>query len=393
MKSGPDLGRKLRLLYVVEGYTDIRFVTGLAGFSELTMLVPEKQFLESGLGERIEQAGVPVTVLRTGGGRLTFQIRSLVRLCRIAARFDVILSQEMLRGSLNANIAGRLRGVPVVTYTAMPPIEYFRCRLRRGRIGHLRALAGELLIRLLMTINGHLSARSLALGPYLHEIVETYSQRVGPNHYYGVDTDTFRPATSSEKLELRRKHGLPVDQPLVFLASRISHEKDPETALAACAILRREGIDLVLLNSSGGWKEFQALARREAGPETDSWVLARPAAHPVHEVADYFRAADVTVQASLEEGLGLSPLESLACETPVVATRVGGMARVLPPFAVLVPPRDPRSLAAGIRRALEKSADDVAMTRAGREFVSSQWSSELAFSELEKILSAVTIRR
>jgi glycosyltransferase involved in cell wall biosynthesis len=38
--------------------------------------------------------------------------------------------------------------------------------------------------------------------------------------------------------------------------------------------------------------------------------------HPITELADYMRAADALVQGSLEEGLGLSPLEALACEVP-----------------------------------------------------------------------------
>ncbi|MEO8217658.1 MAG: glycosyltransferase family 4 protein [Acidobacteriota bacterium] len=384
-----DRPRALKLLYLVEGYTDIRFVIGLSEISQLTMIVPERQYFDSGLAERVAQADVSVDVIRIRGGRAAFQVRSLATLLRIAGKFDVILSQEMLRGSLNANVAGRLRHVPVVTYMAMPPLQYFRCRTVHGPLGRLRSIMGELVIGALMTINGRLSSRSLALGPYLQDIVSKFSGRTGPNHYYGVDTTIFRPASKAERAGLRRLHDLPGERPLIFLASRISHEKDPKTALAACALLRKQGVDLVLLNLSGGWREFLELARSELGSDAESWVIARPAAHPILEVADYFRAADVTVQASLEEGLGLSPLESLACGTPVVATDVGGMGRVLPPYALLTPPRAVEAMASAIRRALARSPETEAMTQAGLQYVIANWSRDAAFSELKKTLRNV----
>lgn len=46
--------------------------------------------------------------------------------------------------------------------------------------------------------------------------------------------------------------------------------------------------------------------------DVDRWVIGGPAAHPMKDVADYFRCADVVAQASLAEGLGFSPLEALA---------------------------------------------------------------------------------
>ena len=46
------------------------------------------------------------------GGRLRFQLQSLRELWRQAGGCDLILSQEVLRGSLNANIIGLLRGFP-----------------------------------------------------------------------------------------------------------------------------------------------------------------------------------------------------------------------------------------------------------------------------------------
>jgi glycosyltransferase involved in cell wall biosynthesis len=120
--------------------------------------------------------------------------------------------------------------------------------------------------------------------------------------------------------------------------------------------------------------------------DASSWVLGRPAAHPMHELADYYRAADVLVQASLEEGLGLSPLEALACETPVVATDVGGMAAHLRDYAALTPRRDAEAMArallviAAVPHAARRQA------RRGREYVCGNWNRDLAFRALRRAL-------
>ena len=70
-----------------------------------------------------------------------------------------MLSQEVLRGSVNANLVGALRGVPVVTYMGIAPVEYFRCRRERRQIGPVKARPARRSIRAMMTVNGRLAAR------------------------------------------------------------------------------------------------------------------------------------------------------------------------------------------------------------------------------------------
>jgi hypothetical protein len=175
------------------------------------------------------------------------------------------------------------------------------------------------------------------MGPYLATVAAPFSRRVAIGRYYGVDVDLFRPATGEERAALRERLELPRDAFLIVLSSRVSHEKDPETVLQAVAFARARGLNAVLLNLGGGYREFQALAAGMGVPDAAEWVLGRPAAHPMKELADYYRAADVLVQGSLEEGLGFSPLEALACEVPTVASAVGGLAAHLGPVASLTP--------------------------------------------------------
>ena len=295
------------MLFLVEGFTDIRFVIGLSQICDLTMMTPARAYRESRLADRVAESGATLRVIEIHGGRLRFQIRSMRELWRHVSDCDLILSQELLRGSLNANVVGRLRRTPVVTYMGISPLEYFRCRRERRQIGPVVSWLGSTLIRTLVTINGRLASRCLAMGPYLREVASQWCARSEIGLYYGVDVEYFRPADADERVRLRTRLGLPHDKFLILLSSRISHEKDPETVLRAVALARGRGLDAVLLNLGGGHREFLALAARLGYVDRDaaSWLLARPAVHPMKELADYFRAADVLALASLAEGAGV----------------------------------------------------------------------------------------
>jgi len=379
----------MRVLFFVEGYTDIRFVVGLSEISDLTMAVPGREYHESGLKQRVEESGARLKVHEIAGGRLAFQARSLPFLWRAARQVDVILSQEVLRGSLNATIVGALRGVPVATYMGIAPVEYFRCRRERGQIGRLTSWAGETLIRTFMAVNGRLAARCLAMGPYLRDVAARSCARSEIGLYYGVDVERFRRADAQERAALRRRLGLPADKFLIILSSRISHEKDPETVLRAASIARERGLDLALLNLGGGFQQFLDLATTMGLRNAGDWVLGRAAAHPMKDLPEYFRAADALALASLAEGAAYSTLEALACETPVVATAVGGMAVQLSGFARLTPRRDAEAMARELLWVDRHSQEARAQARRGREYICREWSKEKAFSDLARILDEV----
>src|SRR5438445_226144 len=73
---GRSAGPNLRVLFFVKGFTDIRFVVGLSHICELTIAVPERTYVESGLKQRIVMSGAQVRVDEIPGNRLAFQVRS-----------------------------------------------------------------------------------------------------------------------------------------------------------------------------------------------------------------------------------------------------------------------------------------------------------------------------
>jgi glycosyltransferase involved in cell wall biosynthesis len=82
------------------------------------------------------------------------------------------------------------------------------------------------------------------------------------------------------------------------------------------------------------------------------------------QLAALMRGARCLVYPSLYEGFGLPVLEAMACGTPVVTSRGGATEEVAGGAAVLVDPRDPGAIAAGIEEAGGRRDELVA---AGRE--------------------------
>jgi len=380
--------KRLKVLFALEGFTDIRFLVGLSEICDLTVATPSRQYRESGLHDRLVQSGVNVKVHEIDGGRLRYQLASFAYLWKEVQQFDVVLSQEVLRGSLNSCLIGKLKRIPVLTYMCIAPVEYFRCRSERRECGAVKARIGEAVIRSLMWMNGKLAAGCIAMGPYLQRVAARSFGHVVNGLYYGVDTELYKPVNSADRERLRRELRLP-NKFLILLSSRISHEKDPETVLRAVALARSRGLDAVLINLGGGFERFLKLAKDLHLSDADAWVLGRPAAHPMHGLEKYYQAVDCLAQASLSEGAGMSPVEALACGTPAVCTAVGGLAEIPKGYARLVPRRDHVSMADEFLRVAAHREEARRQALDGRAFVKREWSRSKAFGDLANILASV----
>jgi teichuronic acid biosynthesis glycosyltransferase TuaC len=108
---------------------------------------------------------------------------------------------------------------------------------------------------------------------------------------------------------------------------------------------------------------------------------------PHADLARWFSAADVSVLATQSEGWPNVLLESLACGTPAVATRVGGTSEIVRDGqdGILVPYGDAPALGRALDRALDTRWDRAALVKRARAF---DWtdSVESALDELNQAL-------
>ena len=85
------------------------------------------------------------------------------------------------------------------------------------------------------------------------------------------------------------------------------------------------------------------------------------------ELAYYYSAADVFVTTPWYEPFGITPLEAMACATPVVGSAVGGIKTTVQEgiTGYLVPPRNPQALAERLALLHDDSAHARELGRQG----------------------------
>ncbi|MEU3609797.1 glycosyltransferase [Streptomyces sp. NPDC035033] len=101
---------------------------------------------------------------------------------------------------------------------------------------------------------------------------------------------------------------------------------------------------------------------------------------PHDETALYYSAADVTAVPSHYVPFGLVAVESMACGTPVVATRVGGLAWTVGDerLGSLVPPHDPDALAHALLTVLDRGREHyraACLEQVAARFTAGLWTS------------------
>jgi D-inositol-3-phosphate glycosyltransferase len=174
----------------------------------------------------------------------------------------------------------------------------------------------------------------------------------------GVDLEVFRPGEASVA---RTRLGVPPDAVVLLFVGRIQPLKAPDVLLRAAArllqtdpALRARLVVAVVGGPSGsGVEQPSALADLAASLGLADVVRFEPPA-PQDRLADWYRAATVTVVPSYSESFGLVALESQACGTPVIAAEVGGLRTAVRDgrSGLLVPGHRPEDYADAVRRLL-----------------------------------------
>ena len=173
----------------------------------------------------------------------------------------------------------------------------------------------------------------------------------------------FRPM---DREEARRRLGIPVDGAVIVSVGSLIEVKGHEHLIRALKILKDSGLRLEAYIVGEGHLKGR-LRDMIASLGLDGVTLVGPRPHG--EIPLWMNAADLFVLPSLWEGLPTVMLEALACGTPFVGTKVGGVPDVInEEVGILVEPGSAEELAEAIRRALERKWDRDSIARYGSQF-------------------------
>ena len=209
----------------------------------------------------------------------------------------------------------------------------------------------------------------------MHELVTLYDTdpskiEVIPS---AVDVDAFRPVP---KEQARAELGLDPDAWTVVYVGRMLPRKGIDNLVEGFARLaRRADVPVRLVIVGGETTEGNPMQTPEIRRLAEMAALFR-IRRLVHFTGKrdqtmlryYYSAADVAVTTPWYEPFGLTPLEAMACGTPVIGSDVGGIKFTVADgeTGFLVPPREPIALADRLQRLLSDRALARRMGRAAR---------------------------
>lgn len=238
------------------------------------------------------------------------------------------------------------------------PRQTPRVHLYHGTmVGNTRAQSGDMPVRerLRRTLSAGLTEAlcgrgadrvvcvSQAVAEEVHRYYRLHADAVIPN---GIDTDLFAPR---DMVGARDRLGLPTDGRYALFVGRLEHGKGSDLVLEGAS---RGGHELLIAGSTG------APGARHLGildPDT---------------LADAYAASDCVLLPTRYEGCSLVILEALACERPLLTTRVGWMRTLLyavPQYDVLCIEPEIQDIARRLRAL--PTIDSSGPSSAARSFV------------------------
>jgi starch synthase len=222
----------------------------------------------------------------------------------------------------------------------------------------------------------------------VHELYGVHLDRIAIIHN-GINLAQYKPTFNPQVLT---RLGIDPEIPYVLFVGRVTRQKGIIHLVNAIRSID-PGVQIVLCAGAPDTKEIgeeMKHAVEEARKLTANPIIWIAEMLPKDEIIPLYSHAAVFVCPSVYEPFGIINLEAMACETPVVASRVGGIPEVvIPDLTGLLVPIEPRSqvdvepanpqrfsenLAAAINQLLRAPEESRAMGKRARSRVEEHFS-------------------
>ena len=263
-----------------------------------------------GVDPALEDANGAIKTLSTG-----------LRMADAAAGLDVVHSHTWYAG-LGGHLAGQLHEIPhvVTAHSLEPDRPWKREQLGGGyNVSSWSEKNAFEYADAVIAVSAGMKEAVLRAYPRIDEAkVHTVLNGIDPQKWY-PDSGTI-----AEEL------GVDPDKPVVAFVGRITRQKGVPHLLKAAQAFD-EDIQLILCAGAPDTKEIAAeteglVEKLKASRDGVFWIQEMM---PPEKVREVYSLADVFVCPSIYEPLGIVNLEAMACETAVVASRVGGIPEVV----------------------------------------------------------------
>jgi glycosyltransferase involved in cell wall biosynthesis len=326
-------------------------------------------------------AGIPTNLKSSFGAKLQLPLlltALFLNAVRLARHSDLIHAHWSLTG-LAGVLAGKLLGKPVVLM--MHGAEVY-------------VLKGNPLIKFVLEQADYVLCNSSFT---LSKILEISRPKAYAIVAPGVDVARFR-SDVDLSVFYKREPNIPRDLPLVFALGKFIERKGFSYLIDALALLTQDPIPYLMIGGRGPLKEQLQRQVRDKGIANRVKFLDYI---PDDCISAYYAAADVFVLPSIvderddTEGLGVVLLEALACETPCIASNVGGIPDVITDglTGFLVEPGKPPALADRILQLITDDDLRQEMGKQGRLFVKEHFSWQTKACEIFQVYQTALGRK
>jgi glycosyltransferase involved in cell wall biosynthesis len=185
------------------------------------------------------------------------------------------------------------------------------------------------------------------------------------HNLYSAIESKFKPYPT-EAEELKEELGL--KGPVVLYIGRIALYKDIESIIKAYRYAKKEIKDLELVvggNPDFYMKEtFKKWKQKYKDVHFMGFITEK-------EIPFYYSMGDVFITYSYSsEGFGLTPIEAIACGTPVISSSIGAYKEILQDNAIFVPPKNPKLLANELVDLINNDEKRIKLLNKAQRFIS-----------------------
>ena len=197
----------------------------------------------------------------------------------------------------------------------------------------------------------------------------------------GIDLTEYSRTLS--RTEAKQALGIPAERLVVGAVGRLSAEKGFDVLIRAVDRLARAGLDVELRIAGEGDEETRLRALiAELGCGARVRLLGFQA-----NVKELYQAFDVFALSSLREGLPNVLLEAMALETPVVATRIAGVPKLIDDDTngLLIQAGSVEELMGALERLLGDAELRRWLAQAGRETIAARYSFAVRMDKIQAL--------